>query len=421
MPTPSMLETIWQIQAGDLAPEAALAAAITRARAAEPQLHAFFYLDPTPRVGDGPLAGIAIGVKDVIDTAGIPTTIGSPIYKNRIPASDAWIVSRLKALGGTMFGKTANTEFAWRQPGPTVNPHNPAHTPGGSSSGSAAAVAAGILPLAIGSQTIGSIVRPAAFCGAVGYKPSHGAISVAGVHPLAPALDHLGFFTMSVADAAAADALFIANLPEVVVSQAAWAEYFPAISAPSFAVLRDPAYDHADADARAHFDDTLARLAACGATLTDWQLPMTLDEFDRHARIILAFEASIIFEELMDTDEARISAPIRELVAAGNAMSEAVYQESRDLQDNLRHELAGRLNGHDAVLSLSALGGAPAGLANTGDPLFCIPWSYLGAPAISIPSGRAANNLPLGLQLSAGFGQDETLLQAAAWAERALV
>src|SRR5713226_2947631 len=170
----------------------------------EPVLRAFEYFAEDVARKPGPLSGIPVGIKDIIATADMPTTNGSPVYKDCIPGADAWVVERLRNLGATIFGKTVSTEFAWRHPGPTVNPWNPKHTPGGSSSGSAAAVAAGVIPLALGTQTLGSVIRPAAFNGVVGLKPSYGAIPRTGVHPLSPSLDHVGFFARRVDDVALA-------------------------------------------------------------------------------------------------------------------------------------------------------------------------------------------------------------------------
>src|ERR1700686_2964941 len=187
------------------------AGCLEQAKAKEPRLKAFEYLPQDIARRPGPLSGIPVAIKDIIATSDMPTTNGSPIYRDHIPAADAWVVERLRSLGATIFGKTVSTEFAWRQPGPTVNPWNPAHTPGGSSSGSAAAVAAGIVPLALGTQTLGSVIRPAAFNGVVGLKPSFGAIPRTGVHPLSPSLDHVGLFARRVDDVAFALSLLAAS------------------------------------------------------------------------------------------------------------------------------------------------------------------------------------------------------------------
>src|ERR1700731_5495624 len=203
-PGSSVLELLRVFSHDQAAADRYAAACLARAKAVEPVLRAFEYLPHDTARRPGPLSGIPVAIKDIIATSDMPTTNGSPIYRDHVPAADAWVVERLRNLGATIFGKTVSTEFAWRHPGPTVNPWNPDHTPGGSSSGSAAAVAAGIVPLALGTQTLGSVIRPAAFNGVVGLKPSFGAIPRTGVHPLSPSLDHVGFFARRVDDVALA-------------------------------------------------------------------------------------------------------------------------------------------------------------------------------------------------------------------------
>ena len=193
-----VLELLRLFKGNDAAADRYATTCRENAKTIEPVLRAFEYLPVDVARKPGPLSGIPVGIKDIIATADMPTTNGSPLYKDCIPDADAWVVERLRNLGATIFGKTVSTEFAWRHPGPTVNPWNPKHTPGGSSSGSAAAVAAGVVPLALGTQTLGSVIRPAAFNGVVGLKPSYGAIPRTGVHPLSPSLDHVGFFARRV-------------------------------------------------------------------------------------------------------------------------------------------------------------------------------------------------------------------------------
>ena len=283
----ALLGSIWNIQSNAVPRGAVIAAAATRARALEPWLKAFCYLPDAHDVDDtvtGPLAGIPVGVKDLIATADMPTTNGSPIYAGKTPDADAAIVTKIKGYGGVVLGKTVTTEFAWRHPGPTVNAWNRAHTPGGSSSGSAAAVGAGIVPLALGTQTWGSIIRPAAYNGVVGYKPSFGAVAREGVHPLAGSLDHVGFFTRSAEDAAAAFALFIEQLPNVVTSQAAWHQYFQASSPPKLAVMRTGRWSRADREQQENFEAQLAAFRLAGAELTEFDLPGDTDVIIRVRR-----------------------------------------------------------------------------------------------------------------------------------------
>jgi len=415
----SLLGLIWNVQSGSLPPDAAIMAATARAQALEPWLQAFRYLaDPAPP-GEGPLRGVPVGVKDIIATAGMPTENGSAVFAGHVPENDAWIVTKIKSFGGTVLGKTVTTEFAWRHPGPTVNPWNTAHTPGGSSSGSAAAVAAGIVPLALGTQTVGSIIRPAAYNGVVGYKPSYGAIPRDGVHPLAGSLDHVGFFTRHVADAAAAFALFIDDKPNAVTSEAAWKTYFEPGNPPRLAVLRS-LWDLVETPQREIFEANLAALHAAGAVLTELNAPDEPERILRSCRVILEYEAARIYGEMVRAFPDKTSARLHALVAAGEAVGEADYREALALQARLRAEMAEWLDGYDAVLSVPATGAAPPGLAETGDASFCAPWTFLGAPSVTIPSGWTASGLPLGLQLSSPFGYDLPLLGIAAWSEQVI-
>ncbi len=417
----SLLPMIWGLQSGAVPRDSALRAASTRAHSLEAWLHAFYYLPEAWDVEEtGPLAGIPVGVKDIIATACMPTTNGSAIYAGHVPRKDAWIVAETKRLGGTVFGKTVTTEFAWRQPGPTVNPWNPAYTPGGSSSGSAAAVAAGIVPLAFGSQTLGSIVRPAAYCGVVGYMPSFGAIPCEGVHPLAASLDHVGFFTRSAADAAAAHSLYIERDPSPVLDSSAWAQYFPEIRPPRLAVIRTGYWMRAEVGQRENFDAALALLAANGAELKEFTLPDDTDLIVESTNLILAYEAARIFAPLVEQHPAKTSARLKQLVATGMAVSEARYQAALKLRTKLHEHLADWIASFDAILTLPATGQAPSGLEETGDASFCAPWTLAGGPAVTIPSGWTSAGLPLGLQITGSRGSDRTILAVAAWAEAIL-
>lgn len=416
----SLLGMIWDVQIGHTQPEAAITAAMARAEAVEPWLHAFRHLAKPAKCGhSGPLLGVPLGIKDIIATAGMPTENGSPVFAGHVPETDAWIVSKIKEFGGTALGKTVTTEFAWRQPGPTVNPWNRAHTPGGSSSGSAAAVAAGIVPLALGTQTLGSIVRPAAYNGVVGYKPSFGAIPRDGVHPLAGSLDNVGFFTRSAADAAAAFALFIDGKPDVVTSRSAWNGYISPLAAPRLAVLRI-FWDRVEAEQRQNFEAQLAALCSAGAVLTEIESPDDPWLIVEHCNLMLAYEAARIYGEIVETFPDKTSVKLKALVTAGRAVSESRYRETLAAQERLRAGMGTWLDGCDAVISVPAAGAAPRGLEETGDGSFCAPWTYFGVPSLTIPSGWTADGLPLGFQLAAPFGRDLLLLRVAAWAEKAI-
>jgi Asp-tRNA(Asn)/Glu-tRNA(Gln) amidotransferase A subunit family amidase len=416
----TLLSSIWDIQSGATSCDAVIAAAKTRTAALEPWLKAFCYLPEnhlTQDAATGPLAGIPVGVKDIIATADMPTTNGSAVYAGVIPEADAEIVTQIKAYGGTVFGKTVSTEFAWREPGPTVNPWNKAYTPGGSSSGSAAAVAAGILPLALGSQTMGSIVRPAAFNGVVGYKASFGAVPRDGAHPLAGSLDHIGFFTRSVADAAAAFALFVEKAPEVVRSEASWQQYFQVKPAQKLAVMRTGVWPRASAEQQSNFEAQLVALRNAGAELVEYDMPEDTGLILQSANEVLQYEAARIYGDLVAANPDKTSAHLKQLVADGLAVSEERYQAALALQLRLRAGLAAWINPCDAIVTLPATGQAPRGLNDTGDAAFCVPWSLLGVPAINLPSGWSADGLPLGLQVVGAFGHDKKTLEVAAWVE----
>jgi Asp-tRNA(Asn)/Glu-tRNA(Gln) amidotransferase A subunit family amidase len=411
---------------GDLqASEARIAQAVARAAEREPQLKAFCfrpdrYAPIDTDAAATPLAGLPIAVKDIMATADMPTTYGSPIYEGFTPKEDAQIVAQLRAHGGTVFGKTVTTEFAWREPGPTVNPWNAAHTPGGSSSGSAAAVGAGIVPLALGTQTLGSVIRPAAYCGVVGNKPTHGPVPSTGVHPLSQSLDHVGFFANSVDTVAVAHALFVDARPEVLASADRWAGYFAPRRPQAVGVIRTSLWQRADDEQKANFDASLALLQGAGVTTLELDLhvdlPVLIETFDT----ILQVEAHRNIGPLAAVHPDKVSDVMKALLAAGGRVSAAQYAEACALQTELSAQSTAFMGGCDVLVSPPATGAAPLGLGYTGDATFCVAWSFLGMPAVTIPSGRAANGLPLGFQLIGERGADLRVLQTAAWAAAAL-
>ncbi|GBD49369.1 amidase [Methylopila sp. Yamaguchi] len=376
-----------------------------RARRLEPKLRAFAHLPKEAPVApsEGPLSGVTVGVKDLIDTADMPTDYGSAIYEGHRPAADAAIVAQLRALGATTLGKTVTTEFAWRHPGATRNPWALDHTPGGSSSGSAAAVAAGIVTIALGTQTFGSVIRPAAFCGVVGFKPSFGELPRDGVHPLSPSLDHVGLFARTLEDVAAAFALLKPDADAVVGG---------APSGLRIAALRPPA-DIASAEQVALFDDACAKLSAAGAYVEAIDLSDALPRLLHVADTLMGFEAAEVFGELRARFPDKMSASMAAYVDAGKEISEIAHQEAIGAQQGFRMGVGERLVGYDALLTVPATGEAPLGLDYTGDPQFCVPWTTLGFPALSLPVGMSSAGLPLGLQLVGRFGEDRALLAAA--------
>ncbi len=400
---------------------------LDEAKAVEPVLRAFEHLpvDVAPKAG--PLAGIPVAIKDIIATADMPTTNGSPVYKDCVPDADAWVVERLRNLGATIFGKTVSTEFAWRHPGPTVNPWNHKHTPGGSSSGSAASVAAGLVPLALGTQTLGSIIRPAAFNGVVGLKPSFGAIPRTGVHPLSPSLDHVGFFARCVDDVAYALSLLggtsdsdIHGRP-VPAFQVSIEQGLPPLAAPRLAVVRFAKWSKAEREQQQLFESTITTLRDAGAIAEELELP----ELDRSnwstVNTILAGEAALIFGDLVEHYPDRTSDHLKTLVRTGKAHSAYDYLAAKASQEKLRAVLASQLSGFDAVLTLPAFGEAPESLGYTGDAEYCAPWTLLGVPAVSLPAGFGKKGLPLGIQIVGAYRQDYRTLGVAKWIEGVLM
>jgi amidase len=401
-------------------------ACLERAKAVEPVLRAFEYLPHDTARRPGPLSGIPVAIKDIIATADMPTTNGSPIYRDHVPAADAWVVERLRNFGATIFGKSVSTEFAWRHPGPTVNPWNSRHTPGGSSSGSAAAVAAGIVPLALGTQTLGSVIRPAAFNGVVGLKPSFGAIPRAGVHPLSPSLDHVGFFARRVDDVALALSLLAAAsdadphgrpLPGFHVDID---KGVPPLDQPRLAIVRFEKWSKAEPEQQHALEAAIAKLRGEGAVLEE----LELSELDRAnwdtINIILASEAALIFSDLVARYPDRTSDHLKSLVQAGKLHTALDYLAAKGLQEKLRSAFATQISSFDGILTLPAFGEAPEGLSFTGNAEYCAPWTLLGAPAVSLPAGFGKNGLPLGLQIVGAYREDHRLLRAAKWIESVL-
>lgn len=421
-----LLELLRWFQVDDTAADRYATGRLADARALDASLRAFSYLPSSLAKHPGPLSGISVGIKDIIATADMPTTNGSPVYEGRIPVTDAWIVERLRNLGATIFGKTVSTEFAWRQPGPTVNPWNPNHTPGGSSSGSAAAVAAGLVPLALGTQTLGSIVRPAAFNGVVGFKPSFGAIPRTGVHPLSPSLDHVGFFARCVDDVAFALSMLSGSsdqdphgrpVPNFHVDPA---DGLPPFIKPRLAIVRFSKWSRAEPAQQKLFDAAIESLRASGARVDEVELA-EIDEANWSAiNTVLAAEGSVIFAELVEREPDRTSARLKDLVRTGKAYSAYDYLSAKALQKKLSAGLAKQMSGFDAILTLPAFGEAPEGLNDTGDAEYCAPWTFFGVPALSLPIGFGAKGLPLGIQIVGAYHEDYRMLCVAKWIESVL-
>jgi Asp-tRNA(Asn)/Glu-tRNA(Gln) amidotransferase A subunit family amidase len=421
-----VLELLRLFRGDQAAADRYAAGRLDRTRAVEPALRAFECLPVDTARRPGPLSGIPVAIKDIIATTDMPTTNGSPIYRGHVPAADAWVVERLRNLGATIFGKTVSTEFAWRHPGPTVNPWNSRHTPGGSSSGSAASVAAGLVPLALGTQTLGSIIRPAAFNGVVGLKPSFGAIPRSGVHPLSPSLDHVGFFARRVDDTAYALSLLAGvsdgdlhgrPVPafEVDIDQG-----LQPLAAPRLAIVRFAKWSRAEPSQQNVFQTAIENLSGAGAIVEELELA-ELDRTNWDAvNIILASEAVVIFSDLVERYPDRTSDHLKRLVLTGKSHSAYDYLGAKALQEQLRTAVTAQISDFDAILTLPAFGEAPESLGYTGDAEYCAPWTLLGLPAVSLPAGLGNKGLPLGVQIVGGYRQDHRMLRVAKWIESVL-
>ncbi len=365
----------------------------------------------------GPLHGVPVGIKDIFDTSDYPTEFGSALWQGRTPREDAVAVARLRAAGAVILGKTVTTEYAYFHPGKTRNPHDPARTPGGSSSGSAAAVAAGMVPAAIGSQTNGSVIRPASFCGVVGFKPTHGLIPRTGAMLLSRALDHVGVFARSVADAALLadvlaghDAEDPDTRPIATGHLAASAASEPPLP-PRFAFVKGAAWKAAEP----YLDEAFSELVdALGESVQPLDLGPAFERgIDFHGRIMAADMAHNFRRDLAKGGDV-LSAQLRELVERGKASTAHDYLEATSAAAILNQQLDDVFNEYDAILTAAAPGEAPIGTA-TGNPIFCSLWTYLGTPAISLPLLAGPNGMPIGVQLIARRGHDARLLRTARW------
>ncbi|MEM7587297.1 MAG: amidase [Acidobacteriota bacterium] len=348
-----------------------------------------------------PLYGIPVGIKDVFHVQGFLTRAGSKLPAEELYGLEAESVATLKAAGALILGKTVSTEFAYFGPGPTQNPRAPGHTPGGSSSGSAAAVGAGLCPLALGTQTIGSVSRPAAFCGVAGYKPSYDRISRSGLIPLSPSLDHVGIFTASAASIARVASTLCRGWKSRGVDRK-----------PVLAVPVGPYLDRAGDSAREHFAACRQRLESAGYAVHEVPVMADLDDIEARHGLVVAAEAARVHATWFGRYVDRYHPKTAELVQRGQGIS--ADDLNRALKDchALRQELGQVMSEHeiDLWISPAAPGGAPAGLDSTGDPVMNLPWSQSGLPTLTVPAGRDAQRLPLGFQLTGRWWSDETLL-----------
>ena len=393
---PPRFETFSQwLNASPKTRELALQPLLERIRAADVSIHAWVQIQPEPPTGSGPLTGIPLGVKDVIETKGLATEYGSPVYKGRIGTADAAIVRELRQRGAIVLGKTHTTGFAYRTPGPTRNPRDLAHTPGGSSSGSAAAVAAGMVPLAVGTQTGGSVLRPASFCGVTGFKASYGLLSTEGVLLYSKSLDTLGFFTHTPADMLA--------FWQAIGRPSGSAEDFD-LAAPEPMLSVEP-------EMAVAFQATVQRLKRAGVRIKPIDIAPLLARLVAAQGTIATYEGARAHEQRFKEFGDRLDA-VATMVRDGMRISNAEYESARQVVAECRSQINEHYKATPVILVPAATGPAPLGLASTGDSRMNAPWTALGTPAISIPM-LVGGALPLGLQLTAQHGEDARVLRTA--------
>ena len=408
-------------------------ACLLRIRELEPRVQAWAFLDEDhalaqARAADdlkrtgapiGPLHGVPVGIKDIFDTADLPTERGSALCAGRTPSRDAAAVALLRAAGAVILGKTVTTEFASAAPGKTRNPHDPERTPGGSSSGSAAAVAAGMVPLAIGSQTNGSVIRPAAFCGVVGFKPTHGLIPRAGMLMVSRTLDQPGVFARTILDAALIAEQLVAfderdadTRPRARIPFREVAAEEPPLP-PVLAFIKTPRWESADEEMKEAF---LELAGSLDVRVEEVELfPSAAQAWDWHQAIMDA-ETAASLEQEWEKGRERLSNAVREQIERGRKASATDYLRALRWVPRLWESFAELFEQrYDAILTPAAPGPAPRDLASTGDPSFCTPWTLCGMPALTLPLLRTAAGLPLGVQLVGPRDGDARLLRTARW------
>ncbi|MBI2216067.1 MAG: amidase [Candidatus Rokubacteria bacterium] len=422
LPTLSAAEAAARIRARTLSPVALVDALLARIADVDPHLEAWVHVDGAGAVAAarrlaaeaergrirGALHGVPVGVKDIIDVAGMPTRAGTRPFGHSQPTVDATCVARLRAAGAIVLGKTHTTEFAFRDPAPTRNPWRRDHTPGGSSSGSGAAVAARMVPLALGTQTVGSVLRPAAYCGVVGVKATHGAVPVDGVIPFAWSLDHVGVLARTVVDAALGLGVLAGRT-------------FPVepVRAPRIA-LAPELLARAEPDVARQVSADAEAFARAGATIGEVKLPATFAALHEAGQRVLEVEAATYHEPTFRRHASEYGRYIREVIEAGLAQPATAFVRANRARLAFREDVMPLLASWDAWLSPTAPGLAPYGLGWTGDASLCAPWTFAGTPSISLPSGVAASGLPHAIQLASAADTEARLLSVAAWCERVL-
>jgi Asp-tRNA(Asn)/Glu-tRNA(Gln) amidotransferase A subunit family amidase len=412
MPMISLAELQRRIDSGELSPDKAIAQSLEATSAREKAIGAFVCRAENVRAASaGPLRGIAVGIKDIIDTSDFPTEMGSAIYKGWQPRADAPVVMMLKQAGATILGKTTTTAFAANDPTATLNPHHPGHTPGGSSSGSAAAVGAGMIPLALGTQTGGSVIRPASFCGVAAIKPTYRLLPTVGVKCFSWTLDTVGLFAAGVADLAHGLSAMTGR-PELLPGAA--------VRAPRIGVVMQECAGEPEAASREAVRIATVAAERAGASVRALKLPEILAEAWRIHGTVQDFEAHMAFAWEYCANYDAMPPLLRGRLDESKGTTPAAYDEARAIADRARSALAGVFEEVDVVLTLSAPGAAPKGLDFTGDPRFNRLWTLMGVPCVNVPAYVAEGGLPVGVQVIARFGNDAGALEAARFVEDAL-
>jgi Asp-tRNA(Asn)/Glu-tRNA(Gln) amidotransferase A subunit family amidase len=414
----SALDLARRIEAGALSPRDVVELCAKGIALHEAEIGAFAALgleaarrEAKPELARSPLRALPVGIKDIYDTAELPTAYGSPIYAGHQPRADAAMVMLVRRAGGIVLGKTVTTEFASLQPAITRNPRNPAHTPGGSSSGSAAAVAAGMVPIALGSQTGGSVIRPAAYCGVAGYKPSFRMLPTVGMKCFAWSLDTVGLFGAGIADVAFAAAAISGRDLRIDGEEP---------PAPTIAIVRTHFWDEASVDMQAAVENAARKAEAAGACIKDIELPETFVQAWGLHGTVQDFEAYRALAYEFDRHRECLGPALREQLEKAAAITPDTYDEGRRITRRARQAFAGLMAGADIILTPSAPGAAPHGLGSTGSPIFNRLWTLLGAPCVNVPGLADPAGLPLGVQVVGRFARDKTTLAAARFIEQAL-
>lgn len=422
-------EACQRLQEGSLSVQTLVQDCLNTIKAREPEIHAWQHLaiDAAWRQAEAlppgdrrmPLFGIPVGVKDIVATADMPTEWGTPIYRGRRFTEDAAVVERLRDAGAIILGKTVTTEYASGKSAATTNPWNLAHTPGASSSGSAAAVAAGMVPVAIATQSVGSILRPAAYCGIWGFKPSFGTVSRTGVMPVNRDIDHVGLMARSVEDLARVGSVLVAHDDR---DPDGWQNRIDSLQphlSPRVALVRGPFWTQVEPEAQQVIVQQAEAISQAGGEILEIYLPAEFDAYPQHIDALVTAGLAVNHGEDLEAHGEMMSSKLRSLIEQGRS-SPLAYAQARHAASRYHQYFAELFTRVDAILTPVTSGTAPQGLENTGSPIFCALWTLCGLPALSIPITTAANGLPLAVQLVGWRGQDSKLLNTAAWiAQRA--